>query len=362
MMAFGRVVRVGVGVGAIILFLSSAIFAQTSRAVFSNNTPNAIPTVAGTAASYPSTIAVSGVTGVTYHVTVTLKISHTFPSDLSVMLKAPNDRTVMILSDIGNDEDWVQRVFVFDDCAPRAVRLGLLGTGRYRTGNTSFAVDMTAPAPIAPYGNNLAEFNWVPPNGNWQLYVEDRFDEDGGSIDSWSLTIFSQPAASIPVSADSGVNPISCSTPDYDGDGRTDRAIYRPQTGEWYALQSGSSGAGAYLYAPWGAPASSGSDDVAVPADYDGDGVADFAVYRRTTGDWWVRRSFDGTINQVNFGAPSSSGADDRPVPGDYDGDGRADRAVYRATTGTWWVLSSATGATIPTQWGNPPSGDYPAR
>ena len=41
----------------------------------------------------------------------------------------------------------------------------------------------------------------------------------------------------------------------------------------------------------WGNPA---HGDVPVPADYDGDGLADVAVYRATTGEWFVHRSSDG--------------------------------------------------------------------
>jgi hypothetical protein len=33
----------------------------------------------------------------------------------------------------------------------------------------------------------------------------------------------------------------------------------------------------------------------------------------------------------------------DVAVPGDYDGDSRTDVAIYRPSTGTWWVLKSST-------------------
>ena len=42
------------------------------------------------------------------------------------------------------------------------------------------------------------------------------------------------------------------------------------------------------------------------------------------------------------------------PVPGDYDAAGRADIAVYRPSTGTWFLRFTATGATMAQPWGAP--------
>ena len=102
---------------------------------------------------------------------------------------------------------------------------------------------------------------------------------------------------------------------DYDGDGKLDIAVYR--NGVWFILRSSDGG---QTTVGWGGV----PVDVPVPADYDGDGKADIAVYR--DGIWFILRSSDGGVTQW-AGAELSV---DVPVPADYDGDGKADIAVYR--------------------------------
>jgi len=329
-------------------------FAQTAKTTFADLTPNAVP-VLGVASRYPATIAVSGLANV-YHVSVTLNVTHTFPSDLDVLLVGPSGATVMLMRGNGSGADLANRVFSLDDCAARGLFSASPAAGnRYRPTNSLSGTSMPAPAPAAPYRNELAAFNWAIANGTWSLYVNDRVNGDSGSTNSWRLTFYT---TSTPASITTGGgNPVSCSAPDYDGDGRTDIAVYRENTGDWFISQSGQSGAA--MFVSWGAPA---LNDIQAPADFDGDGITDVAVYRRTSGEWFIRRSSDLGTMQVPFGAGSASGLGDTPVPGDYDGDGQADQAIYRTTTGQWFVRTS-TGQGVQTQqWGFPPLSDVPAR
>ncbi|HZH33767.1 MAG TPA: M36 family metallopeptidase, partial [Pyrinomonadaceae bacterium] len=113
---------------------------------------------------------------------------------------------------------------------------------------------------------------------------------------------------------------------DYNGDGRSDPAIYTPQTGNWsIRTMNGTTDI------RWGL-----SEDQPVPADYDGDGKDDIAVFRPSNGTWYILKSTGGAIYQ-RFGLPN-----DIPVPGDYDGDRLADIAVYR--DGVWYINASALG------------------
>ncbi|HSI88979.1 MAG TPA: FG-GAP-like repeat-containing protein [Pyrinomonadaceae bacterium] len=132
---------------------------------------------------------------------------------------------------------------------------------------------------------------------------------------------------------------------DFDGDGRTDIAIYRPSTGEWWIMQSSDGTVRAMRFGL--------QSDLPVPADFDGDGRSDMAVYRPVTGEWYIYRSSDGTVMTVRFGV-----AEDQPLPADFDGDGRSDIAVFRPSNGVWYIYRSSDAGVTYTAFGLP--GDRP--
>jgi hypothetical protein len=139
--------------------------------------------------------------------------------------------------------------------------------------------------------------------------------------------------------------PVLAPSADYDNDRKADFAVWRPSTGTWWIMDSAD---GSQRTRQWGE-----AGDVPVPGDYSGDGKTDFAVWRPSTGAWWVIDSSTGATRTQQWGQPG-----DIPVPGDYDGDGKTDLAVWRPSTGTWWVIDSSTGATRTQQWGQ--FGDIP--
>jgi hypothetical protein len=129
---------------------------------------------------------------------------------------------------------------------------------------------------------------------------------------------------------------------DYDGDGKTDRAYFRPSTREWHILPSAG---GAEIVRRYGY-----ATDRLVPGDYDGDGKTDIAVYRPkdpdfdNEGTWYFISSLTGE----RFSPAAVWGEEgDNPVPADYDGDGKTDFAVFRPHLAQWLIINSSTGAAL---------------
>ncbi|MFH1477495.1 MAG: GDSL-type esterase/lipase family protein [Verrucomicrobiota bacterium] len=129
---------------------------------------------------------------------------------------------------------------------------------------------------------------------------------------------------------------------DYDGDGKTDIAVMS-KTGTWWMLLSGTSNS----------PVSTNfgiAGAGAVPADYDGDGITDLAYYKKASGAWGILYSESGQTITGEWGGPGFI-----PAPADFDGDGQDDPCLYQESTGQWYILLSGNGyLEVSAIWGGP--------
>jgi hypothetical protein len=211
---------------------------------------------------------------------------------------------------------------------------------------------LEAPVTVGLTGTAIAQ---IPFGGAKPAYIRAAGDYDGDgktdfavwrpSTGTWYVLLSGHPGS---VLVQQWGWPTDIPVPgDYDGDGKTDFAVWRPSTGTWYVLPSGHPGS--VLVQQWGWPT-----DIPVPGDYNGDGKIDFAVWRPSTSTWYALTSTSILVQQ--WGWPT-----DIPVPGDYDGDGKTDFAVWRPSTGTWYALTST--SILAQQWGWPTDipvpGDY---
>jgi len=124
---------------------------------------------------------------------------------------------------------------------------------------------------------------------------------------------------------------------DWDGDGRADPSVYRAGTAgggqSFFFYKPSTRPTVDFVSAAWGI-----GEDKPVIADYDGDGRVDVAVFRPSNGIWYIAKS-GGGFSFVQFGS-----GEDKPVVGDYDGDGKTDIAVFRPENGTLYQQRSTFG------------------
>lgn len=179
----------------------------TTNATFSNATSITIPNPPSTGVStgapanpYPSDVTVAGLTGTVTGVAVTLtNLNHTFPDDVDLLLVGPTGRKMIIMSDVGATNDWVNQTITLTDAAANFMSDASANpTGSYKPTNIGVADAFPAPAPASPYlsagpaGTDTfaSAFAGQDPNGTWSLYAVDDLGGDTGNMaGGWTLTI-----------------------------------------------------------------------------------------------------------------------------------------------------------------------------
>lgn len=311
----------------------------------------------GTTTPKDVTYTVSGLTGTITDVRVSSTFSpqHTWGGDLWLELRSPGN-TVMktIFKNRGSttatgcgSSNALAGPYNFFDTAAATNFNTVAGTptpaGDYQANTPCGVAGCGTATPITPSFTGLAN-----PNGTWTLRILDGGGGDTGTISASTLTITT-----------GGGAPMQ-HVVDYDGDGKTDYSVVRNTGGgsggqtTWFNKQNG---AGAPQGFAWGI-----STDFFVPSDFDGDSKTDIAVWRpgiATQAAFYILQSQTNTLRTVIFGQTG----DDPTVVGDYDGDGKADPAVYRTgAQSIWFYLGSMNnpGNNITyNPWGQ--TGDFPA-
>jgi len=118
-----------------------------------------------------NTIAVAGVSGTVNAISVTINGTHTWASDVTLTLTAPNGSSITLIANEGGSADNFTNM-VFSSAATTSI----VGAAAPFTGTW---------LPEVGVFSSL----YSTPNGNWVLSANDNAGGDTGSISAWSITI-----------------------------------------------------------------------------------------------------------------------------------------------------------------------------
>lgn len=144
---------------------ANGVFDGSTTAFVSADVPRHVPDQA----TVTSSLDISGLTDPVQRITLTLSISHTFDSDLSVVLISPTGTRVTLFDGVGGAGDNFSNT-TFDDRAALSITFGNAPfAGTYRPQQA------------------LAAFEGEAGNGVWHLELSDDVIGDSGKLTAWSM-------------------------------------------------------------------------------------------------------------------------------------------------------------------------------
>ena len=183
----------GLGILVIAIF---GTWGHSETFSFSNATPLifSVPTRS-------SHLQVSGVVGNVLDVNVTLSGMKTNAAingieQFDVLLVGPQGTSIILISFVC-DSTFGPVDFTMDDSAANSLPMGDNGvscsSGVYKPTDFSefgdgYIID-SPPAPPPPYSTHLSDLNGLNPNGTWTIWAEEFLGDEGGTIESWTITI-----------------------------------------------------------------------------------------------------------------------------------------------------------------------------
>lgn len=179
-------------------FSGTQVFSNTNYLTINDSTSP--PTLA---TPYPSTINVTGLTGqYITKATVTLQgFSHSFPSDVDIILMGPDGQMAILMSEVGGLDQYsvTNLTLTLDDNATASLPLDTaLSSGTFKPTARHSPLPFDFPPPV-PAGNSnavvaLSVFQNTDPNGTWSLFVvDDTASNDGYITNGWSLSLTTAP-------------------------------------------------------------------------------------------------------------------------------------------------------------------------
>lgn len=176
------------------LFIACSFLSAGVAQTYTNPASITIPNV-GLGTPYPSTLNVTGGPLAINGMSVTLNgLTHTWHSDIDIVLVSPAGQGLTIMSDVGGSTDPNGVYVIDDDAAQTMSQFAAVPAGTYRP--TDYEAEAFGSIPFAITSSQMvgtatlaSVYNGQNANGTWRLYVSDDVGGDAGQISGgWSLT------------------------------------------------------------------------------------------------------------------------------------------------------------------------------